>query len=165
MHGPFWTFSRTYGRNPSQWNSRGEAKSACDNPIITTMQQTTATPATRPLRILYADDMEEVRDAIQSALSLYGHEVECATDGLRAWQRISGDPAAFDVVITDHQMPNMNGLELVSRLRSLPFLGKILLFTSGLNDDVREAYQRLKVDNMLNKPVFPAELRQALAAL
>jgi two-component system chemotaxis response regulator CheY len=109
--------------------------------------------------------MEELREAIQTSLSFYGYEVECATDGLRAWQRISGDPAAFDVVITDHQMPNMSGLELVSRLRSLPFLGKILLFTSGLSDDVREAYQRLKVDNVLTKPIFPHELRQALAGL
>lgn len=99
---------------------------------------------------------------VQITLSRAGYAVECAADGLLAWKRIEEDPAAFDLVITDHQMPNMNGLELVSRLRSLPFLGKILVFSSGLSDETSEAYRTLKIDQILRKPVFPYELRQAL---
>src|SRR5579884_2962578 len=124
-----------------------------------------STPIKRSLRVLYADDMQELRDMVQITLSRAGYAVECAADGLLAWKRIIEDPHAFDLVITDHQMPNMNGLELVSRLRSLPFLGKILVFSSGLSEEVSEAYQNLKIDHILRKPIFPYELRQALEQL
>jgi len=123
------------------------------------------TPAKRTFRILYADDMQELRDMVQITLSRAGHSVECAADGLLAWKRIVADPGAFDLVITDHQMPNMNGLELVTRLRTLPFLGKILIFSSGLSTEACEAYHNLKIDNILRKPIFPYELRQALERL
>lgn len=123
------------------------------------------TPTRKALRILYADDMEELRDMVQITLSRAGHSVECAADGLLALQRITADPGAFDLVITDHQMPNMNGLEFVTRLRTLPFLGKIFLFSSGLSDELCEAYHRLKIDSILHKPIFPYELRQALERL
>jgi len=131
--------------------------------LVTTQKETRRT--NKSLRILYADDMEELRDMVQITLSRAGHAVECATDGLVAWKRVKEDPGAFDLVITDHQMPNMNGLELVTRLRSLPFLGKIVVFSSGLTDEVCEAYRNFKIDQILRKPVFPYELRQALERL
>jgi two-component system, chemotaxis family, chemotaxis protein CheY len=136
--------------------------------MITTMLATTqkeAAPTKKTRRILYADDLQELRDMVQITLARDGHAVACAADGLLAWERIAAEPGAFDLVITDHHMPNMNGLELVTRLRALPFAGKILLFSSGLSNEVCEAYHRLKVDYILHKPVFPHELRQALAKL
>ena len=129
--------------------------------MLATMQKETM-QAKKSLRILYADDMQELRDMVQITLSRAGHTVECAVDGSSALQRVSADPSAFDLIITDHQMPNMTGLELVTQLRALPFLGKIFLFSSGLSDELCEAYHRLKIDNILHKPIFPYELRQAL---
>ncbi len=133
--------------------------------MLATTQKEETGRAEKTLRILYADDLEELRDMVRITLSRAGHVVECAADGLLALQKVASDPAAFDLVITDHQMPNMTGLELVARLRALPFLGKILIFSSGLTEEVCEAYRNLKIDHILRKPVFPYELRQVLERL
>jgi two-component system, chemotaxis family, chemotaxis protein CheY len=118
----------------------------------------------RHLRVLYADDMRELRDIVRISLGREGHGVECVGDGNSALQRLADDPT-FDLVISDHHMPKMNGLELVSRLRALPFPGKIMIFSSELSPAVAAAYRRQGVDRILYKPVFPSTLRQVLTEL
>ncbi|HYP17738.1 MAG TPA: response regulator [Opitutus sp.] len=117
------------------------------------------------LRILYADDMRELREVARIALSREGHLIECVGDGQEALTRITMDPNAYDLVITDHHMPHVNGIQLVTQLRKLPYSGKVLIFCSELSPTVNETYQKLKVDRILYKPVFPSELRQVLADL
>lgn len=119
----------------------------------------------KTLRILYADDLPGLRELIRLTLSHDGHAIECVADGHLAMERVGADPSAFDLVITDHHMPDWNGLELVSWLRSLPFAGKILVFTSDKNPGLDEAYHKLHVDGILHKPAPPSELRQAIAQL
>ncbi len=118
----------------------------------------------RFLRILYADDLRELRDVARISLSREGHGIECVEDGQLAAARVAAD-AGFDLVITDHHMPNMNGLELVLRLRELKFPGKIMVFSSELSSAVAADYTRLKVDRILYKPVYPTALRQVLHEL
>jgi CheY-like chemotaxis protein len=122
-------------------------------------------PVTRTLHILYADDMRELRRLLEVALGRDGHTVETVADGREALDRLTAAPSAFDLLITDHHMPNMNGLELVGRLRSVPFAGKIIVFSSELSEEVTAAYHALKVDYILPKPIFPATLRALLATL
>lgn len=119
----------------------------------------------KSLRILYADDMPELREVACASLSRDGHSVECAADGALAVERVTAGPTAFDLLITDHHMPNLNGLELVMQLRVLGFQGKILVFSSELSREIHAAYQRLNVDRILYKPVFPSTLRQVLVDL
>lgn len=119
----------------------------------------------RLLRILYADDMRELRELARIALSREGHLIECVGDGREALDRVTADPGAYDLVISDHHMPHVNGIELVKQLRQLPYQGKVLIFCSELSPAVSETYQRLKVDRILYKPVFPSELRQVMADL
>lgn len=118
----------------------------------------------RPLRILFADDVPELRDVARISLGRDGHRVECVDDGARALERYATD-RDFDLVITDHHMPNLNGLGLVSGLRTLQFPGRILVFSSELGDVATREYERLAVDRILYKPVFPTALRQILADL
>jgi two-component system, chemotaxis family, chemotaxis protein CheY len=125
---------------------------------------TSSTLSKHFLRILYADDLRELRDVARISFSRDGHGIECVEDGLTALRRVQADPG-FDLVITDHHMPNLNGLELVTALRELPFAGKIMVFSSELSNEVAEQYRRLKVDRILYKPVFPSELRNALREL
>lgn len=117
------------------------------------------------LRILYADDMRELREVARIALSREGHLIECVGDGQEALTRIKIDPNAYDLIITDHHMPHVNGIQLVTELRKLPYQGKVLIFCSELSQTVSDTYQKLKVDRILYKPVFPSELRQVLADL
>lgn len=123
-----------------------------------------APPAKRFLRILYADDLRELRDVARISFSREGHGIECVDDGLIALNRVMADPG-FDLVITDHHMPNMNGLEFVRGLQKLGFAGKILVFSSELDPAVATEYRKLNVDRILYKPVLPSELRKAIHEL
>lgn len=132
------------------------------------LSATTASDAAtrvKPLRILYAEDMRELRLVAEMALKRDGHAIECVEDGRHALDRVTSDPGAYDVVITDHHMPVMNGLELVTWLRTVPFRGKILVFSSETNPAVSSAYRKLEVDHILPKPILPSTLRQLLASL
>jgi len=132
------------------------------------MPAPTMTPAAttlKPLRILYADDLRDLRVVLHMALTREGHAIECVADGSLALERLKKDPSAFDLLITDHHMPVMNGLELVTQVRTLPFRGKIVVFSSELSAEVNEAYHALGVDLVLAKPIFPSVLRQVLAEL
>jgi CheY-like chemotaxis protein len=124
-----------------------------------------AAPTKRTMRVLYADDVRQLRDLLNIVLSKEGHTVECVADGLQALEKVTATPGAYDLVITDHHMPNMNGLDLVTHLRAMSFPGKIIVFSSELSQSVNVAYQQLKVDYVLPKPVFPATLRALLATL
>lgn len=119
----------------------------------------------RPLRIIYADDLRELRVLMQLMLARDGHTVELFPDAGLALPRIEAGPMDFDLVITDHHMPIMNGLEFVGRLRQTPYAGRIMVFSSELAPEVREAYLALRVDHVLPKPVLPAELRRLLARM
>ncbi|MCM2275946.1 MAG: response regulator [Candidatus Didemnitutus sp.] len=117
------------------------------------------------LRVLYADDMAELRDLVKIVLGREGHIIETAIDGSAAHTRAQQTGALFDLVITDHHMPVMNGLELVRALRDTAFPGKIMVFSSEISPIIHEQYRQLHVDRILPKPVFPATLREALRQL
>jgi CheY-like chemotaxis protein len=119
----------------------------------------------RPLRILYADDVRELRDVARISLAREGHSITCVDDGRQAYDLLAAENFAFDLLITDHHMPMMNGLQLVTQVRATPFAGKILVFCSELNPVVGEAYRRFNVDRVLYKPVFPSDLRRVLAEM
>jgi CheY-like chemotaxis protein len=83
-------------------------------------------PATRPtraahddaLRVLVADDSAVSRVLTAAALAELGHDCETARDGLEALARLRA--ADWDLVITDLQMPGMDGFGLARALRALP---------------------------------------------
>ena len=135
-------------------------------PLQTPTNQEAPTPSSpKTFRILYAEDMRELRDLAVITLGRDGHTVECVKDGQAALGRLTLDPDAFDLLITDHHMPNMNGLELIQLVRTLPYKGKIIIFCSELSQDVNQAYCDLNVNEILYKPILPSELRSVLARL
>jgi CheY-like chemotaxis protein len=110
-------------------------------------------------RVLYVDDMRELREVASLALSRCGHKVDCAPDGEEALVMVTADPTAYDIVISDHHMGRMSGLELVMRLREIKFPGKIAIVSSELNEDVEGEYRGHGVEQILYKPVSLADLR------
>jgi CheY-like chemotaxis protein len=117
----------------------------------------------RTRRVLYVDDMRELREVARMALSRAGHHVECVADGSDAFSLLSAQPGAYDVLISDHHMANMNGLELVMKLREIGYPGRIAIVSSEMGADIAEEYRRLGVDRILYKPVELAELRALVA--
>lgn len=122
-------------------------------------------PTKKSLRVLYADDMRELRQLLEVVLGRDGHKVESVHDGNVALELLRANPAAFDVVITDHHMPTISGLELVAHLRAMKFAGRIIVFSSELSEAVDASYRNYKVDFILPKPVFPSDLRALFATL
>ena len=68
--------------------------------------------------MLVADDSITVREVERQLLRRLGHEVEVAVDGMDAWNQLCA--GRFDLLVTDVDMPRMNGIELVRMLRRDP---------------------------------------------
>ena len=115
-----------------------------------------------PLNILLAEDERSVALSICFALKPDGHKIEMVRDGEQALFDITAKPDAFDLLITDHSMPRMNGVELVKRLRERGFRGKILVLSAHLSPENRVAYQALGVDGLLPKPFDLFQLRDLI---
>lgn len=69
-------------------------------------------------RILVVDDDDDIRELLSISLGIDGHIVEDARDGFLALDVLA--EGGFDLVVLDVNMPHLNGLQVVSRLRSLP---------------------------------------------
>ncbi len=121
--------------------------------------------AIHPLRILYADDFIELRNFMHTLLTRDGHLVETVADGHEALDWLERAGPALDLLITDHHMPGMNGLDLVRHVRRTSFAGKIIVFSSELGEAVHDEYRRLGVDLILPKPIFPVTLRRMIDQL
>ncbi|HXC59823.1 MAG TPA: response regulator [Steroidobacteraceae bacterium] len=120
--------------------------------------------AMRPTKIVLVEDSLDLCQTWKELLSLDGHEVKIYLDGRSLLQ----DPAAIhwcDVVITDYYLPDVNGVELVARIRGLrPQLPVILL--SGMRDgSVIELVRKMPHAAYLPKPADVDELEATLDRL
>ena len=90
-------------------------------------------------RVLVVDDSHGYRLLATRVLSVAGYEVETVETGEQAWERIQQQP--FDVVITDAEMPGIDGIELIRQIRARrdwADLRLILLTGRDAPDDERE---------------------------
>ncbi len=118
-----------------------------------------------PLQILVVEDEKAIAHMIAMILGGPASKVARARSGWEALIKIGATARPFDVVITDHRMPRMTGLQLVRRLRTQNFGGKILVLSAHLADEDIRAYEELRVDMMMSKPFDFDELQQAMAVL
>lgn len=78
----------------------------------------------RPV-ILLAEDSPFFRNQLINYLAADRFEVEAFSDGMSAWERLVAEPKRFSLVLTDVEMPRMNGLELTRRIKSDPSLSHL----------------------------------------
>jgi chemotaxis protein histidine kinase CheA/CheY-like chemotaxis protein len=117
----------------------------------------------RRARVLVVDDSLSVRRAVATLLQDQGYEVALARDGLEAAKQM--EAARPDVLLTDLEMPNMNGLELAMHVRSRAELVAlpIIMITSRSMDKHRRQAMSAGVDVYLTKPYTDFELLQHVA--
>jgi DNA-binding response OmpR family regulator len=116
------------------------------------------------MKVLIADDDPISRKLLQSYLQKWGCEVTAAENGAEAWSSFQGDE--FPIVITDWMMPELDGVELVRRIRSGPrpgYVYVILLTAKGQKEDL-VAGMDAGADDFLTKPFDRDELRVRLRA-
>ena len=119
----------------------------------------------RKFNILTVDDELPIAWSIRFALGGPARALASAHNGEEALARIQEQKPPFDLVITDNNMPLIDGLELVRRLRGQSFAGKIIVVSAHLSDEMQRAYRELNVDGMLSKPFNVNELRTAVDQL
>ncbi len=130
--------------------------------------------ATPPLKVLIADDTPTNCIILQSMLEDAGHSVEVVTNGLDLLNRLRpvavGDNSGphFDLVLTDIQMPLMDGNTAVRKLRLLEkSCGTtrrlpVVAVTAHALPDEQKAMRQAGVDGIVTKPVSPADLRRVI---
>jgi CheY-like chemotaxis protein len=121
-------------------------------------------PSGRSLRILYVDQPNALRDVARLSLRRLGHTIESVGDSIMALGKIATSPA-FDLVIAEHDLPNVGGTELVRRLRAKHYEGKIIILCTALSTEDEAEYSRLGVDRLMFKPVIPSGLRTCVGEL
>lgn len=111
------------------------------------------------IRIILADDSALLRTSLTRILNQHGYEnLTICSDGQEAWEAIAGrmqnPKEAFDLVLSDIEMPRMDGLHLTSRIKQEPQLSgvPVVLFSSLINDDNIRKCQAVGADGQVSKP-------------
>jgi PAS domain S-box-containing protein len=122
---------------------------------------------TYPLRILLAEDNLVNQRVASLILQGLGYDIALAGNGALALQMLSdaSRQQAFDLVLMDVQMPEMDGLEATRRIRSdIPASAQpqIVAMTANAMEGDREICLAAGMDDYLSKPIKPAALAQAL---
>jgi PAS domain S-box-containing protein len=120
-------------------------------------------PTGRGERVLYIDDDEVLATMTETLLQGWGYRVTTAHDARVAIDLLRADPTAVDAVVTDFNMPELSGIDVLAAVAALrPDLPVIL--TSGyLPDDVRETALRAGASGLLRKESLHDELAAMLS--
>jgi putative two-component system response regulator len=117
-----------------------------------------------PKRILVADDDHHIRLFLQTLLSSWGHEVELAEDGFSALAKLEFD---FDLLITDADMPGLDGFEVIHRVRSQPQLTNLPIIMVTGRSSVEDRVRAIEagVNDFISKPFDSTELKVRTTSL
>jgi len=116
------------------------------------------TAGRRP-RVLVADDDDDIRFLVASALRLDGYVVIEARDGSEALRVVSDPRSVPDVIVTDIRMPDMSGLTLLVGLRDGGSMTPIVVMSAFLSEQVRAVANQFGADAVFCKPFEIDDLR------
>ncbi len=153
--------SRFWFDLPLRQGSQGAARHAAEPAVPNEPAEAS------PLRILVADDHPTNLKVIEIIFAQSGASVTTVTDGLQAVEAHAAE--AFDVILMDMQMPVMDGLTAVARIRVAEAAAgrprtRILMLTANASAEHVAAGRAAGADGHLTKPISPAGLMQAIAA-
>jgi len=119
------------------------------------------------LKLLVVDDSSTMRRIIKNTLARLGYkDVLEGADGVEGWNSLDSNPDV-EMLITDWNMPEMNGLELVKKVRAddrFKDLPIIMVTTEGGKAEVITAL-KAGVNNYIVKPFTPQVLKEKLGAV
>ncbi len=115
------------------------------------------------IKVLMADDEEAILEIMAKKVAAQGYQVITARDGQEAWDKITTQTP--DIILLDLTMPNMDGWEVLSRLRANPSGKKwqpvIIISALGEVDSVRKGFE-LEADHYLTKPCRIEDILKAI---
>ncbi|EGV31908.1 response regulator receiver protein [Thiorhodococcus drewsii AZ1] len=109
--------------------------------------------------ILVVDDSATMVMSLKASLEMAGFKVETAGDGVQAMTKLKGGVKP-DLILTDINMPNMNGIDFIRNARTLPGMRftPILALTTESQQAKRDEAKKLGATGWLVKPVGGADL-------
>jgi len=110
-------------------------------------------------RILLCDDEMHILRAAEFKFKRAGYDVVCASDGQEGWEQVLA--LRPDIIVTDCQMPRLNGLQLAERIKSTPetsALPVIMLSAKGFELSSQELREQFGIRCLMAKPFSPREL-------
>ena len=117
-------------------------------------------------RVLVAEDNAGLAHVMSFNLRALDLEVAVAANGQLAWEMAQAQP--FDLVVTDHEMPRLTGIELCTRLRQLPEYATtpiIMVTARELELDLKNLRDKLSIGAIFSKPYSPARIKEKAAEL
>ncbi len=115
-------------------------------------------------RVLIADDEESMRTLVARAIAMDGHDTVTAQDGAEALDILVREDGAFDLLLTDIQMPVMDGIALaLAAARDFPNV-TILLMTGFADQRERASGLSAIAHDVITKPFSVIDVRSAVAA-
>ena len=107
--------------------------------------------------VLIADDSSFIRGTMVNTLRTAGYNIVECEDGQKAWDVISSGVHNLSLVVTDIEMPRMDGLHLTSKIRKESKIGNvpIVIFSSLASDDNKIKWKDLGASHILTKPELP----------
>jgi two-component system OmpR family response regulator len=124
-----------------------------------------ADPFPRQQRIVCVDDTLMCRVLFETILVRRGHAVVTLEDGQAALAWLQRPGENCDLLVTDHQMPGLDGLALVRALRASNFSKPIVVISATLDHAAIAGYRALQVDTILHKPVDTVHFGNCVDAL
>jgi CheY-like chemotaxis protein len=115
------------------------------------------------MRVLIVDDEDSMRSLVARAIAMDGHETVTAADGAEALEILGNEQGVFDLLLTDIQMPVMDGIALaLTAARDFPEL-TILLMTGFADQRERASGLNAIAHDVITKPFSAAGIRTAVA--
>ena len=112
--------------------------------------------------ILAVDDSASMRQMVSFTLKSAGYNVVEAVDGQDAWEKAGG--RSFDLILTDQNMPRMDGISLTRKLREAPQFKStpILILTTESSDQMKQLGRAAGATGWLVKPFDPGRLLEVI---
>jgi len=110
------------------------------------------------MKVLSIDDSASIRALVKDTLEEAGFEVETAVDGADGLEK--AESARFDVLLVDVNMPKLNGIELVEKVRRLPDykFTPVLMLTTEVDAEKKKKAKAAGATGWLVKPFDPPKL-------
>ncbi len=109
--------------------------------------------------ILFVEDTEELRELMTFQLSKLGFKVITAQNGMEGLRLFKQFEGYIDAVVTDLEMPMMNGVQLVEQIRALNSFIPIVMWSGAVNPGIKG------LNSFLHKNTMPKEIATLLNAL
>ena len=112
-------------------------------------------------RILVIDDEDELRTSVGKILSRMGHQVESAANATQGLERLATQP--FELVLTDFRLPDLDGLEVLTRARAAQPGAEVVLLTAFASIPLAVQAVKLGAYDFLQKPFKRADLERVVS--